>query len=74
MSLPVQHGHAADVLIEKAAASPGVLDARLRAVSARTGHSMESLRRMPADTIRPLGFAQRSDLPHRAGRLDQICP
>lgn len=74
MSLPVQHGHAADVPIEKVAASPRVLDARLRALSARTGHSIESLRRMRADTIQRLWDSRNNVIPHRAGRLDQVRP
>jgi hypothetical protein len=64
MALPVQSGHAADVPIDKAPTAPSVKEARLRALSVRTGRSVESLRRIPEDTLRRLWDSRNDVISH----------
>ena len=55
MTLAVQQGHAADVPTEKSRPlAESVKEARLRALSARTGHPVSFLRGLSEDTLRRL--------------------
>ena len=53
-NLPVQHGLATDVPIDKAPTPKHVMEARLRTLSARMDYSVTFLRSLPEDTLKRL--------------------
>jgi hypothetical protein len=61
---PCNTAHAADVPIEKTGPTCGVKEARLRVLSARSGHSVDVLRRMPEDTLRRLWESRNDVISH----------
>lgn len=58
---PIASGLANDAPAEPAPTSPRLKEVRLRALSARHGYSIETLRRMPEDTLRRL-WADRNEI------------